>query len=130
MVMPLIEHILTILVAWWLLSLLFHRISSPLRPVVRWGKKWSSRGWHGFWKNTWDLLYRNAAKKRGPAYGVWWFCCIAYGFFAVSVLQSGQGYDRLFLIGLGLALFQFLLHYRKKPTHRPLPLRRQRRFRR
>jgi hypothetical protein len=128
--MPLLEHILVIVVAWWLLSLFFRRIASPLRPVTRWGKKWSSRGWHRFWKNTWDLLYRNAAKKRGPAYGLWWLGCIAYGFFTLSVLQTGQGYDRLFLIGLVLALFRYILECSKKPTHRPLPSRKQRRFRR
>jgi hypothetical protein len=128
--MPLLEHILVILVAWWLLSLIFKRITSPIRPVVRWGKKWSARSWHGFWKTPADLLYRRAAKKRGPAYGLWWFICIAYGFYVLYVLQTGQGYDRLFLIGLGLALFRYILERSKKPMHRPLPLRRQRRFRR
>jgi hypothetical protein len=128
--MPLIEYLITLFVTWWILSMIFHRITNPMRPVVRWGKKWSSRGWHRFWKNTWDLLYRNAAKKRGPAYGVWWFSCIIYGCFSFSVLQSGQGYDRLFLFGLGLALFRFILERSTKPTHRSLPSRKPRRFRR
>ena len=48
--MLLLEYVLTILIGRWLLSLLFHRITSPMRPVVRWGKKWSSRGWHRFGK--------------------------------------------------------------------------------
>jgi hypothetical protein len=128
--MPLLDYLLTILIGWWCLSLFFRRITSPMKPVSRWGKKWSARTWHGFWKTIADLLYRNAAKKRGPAYGLWWFSCIAYGFCALHVLQTGQGYDRLFIFGLGLALFRFIIERSKKPTHRPLPLRRQRRFRR
>ena len=56
--MPLVQDIITLFVMWWFLSLFFRRIPSPLRPVGRCGKKWSSRGWHWFWKNLWDLLYR------------------------------------------------------------------------
>jgi hypothetical protein len=128
--MPLVEYLVTLFIMWWVLSMIFHRITSPMKPVVRWGKKWSSRGWHGFWKTTADLLYRKAAQKRGPAYGAWWFSCVVYGFYALHVLQIGQGYDRLFLIGLGLALFRFIFERSKKPTHRSLPSRKQRRFRR
>jgi hypothetical protein len=128
--MPLLEHIVVIIVAWWLLSLFFRRITSPMKPMARWGKKWSAKGWHGFWHITWDMLYRNAAKRKGPAYALWWLGCVCYGFYGLHVLQTGQGYDRLFLIGLGLALFRFILERSKKPTHRPLPSRRQRRFRR
>jgi hypothetical protein len=128
--MPLVEYIVTLFIMWWVLSMISKRITSPMKPVVRWSKKWSSRGWHGLWKTTADLFYRKAANKRGPAYGLWWFGCIVYGFYTLHVLQTGQGYDRLFLIGLGLALFRFLIERSKKPTHRPLPSRRQRRFRR
>jgi hypothetical protein len=125
--MPLIESILTILIGWWLLSLLFHRITSPLWPVVRWGKKWSSRGWHRFWKNTWDVLYRKPAQQRGAGFGVFWLACIIYGFYALSVMSKGEGYDTLFYAGLALAFFKFMLgrYKRAVSAKRTLPNRKK-----
>jgi hypothetical protein len=130
--MPLIEYLVTLFIMWWVLSWFFRRITSPMRPVVRWGKKWSSRSWHGFWGRLWDLLYRKPAQQRGIGYGLWWLGCIICGVFALSVLQKGEGYDKIFMFGMALALFKFLLnHYSSLfRSQRTLPRRRPRRFRR
>jgi hypothetical protein len=57
---------------------------------MRRGKKWSSRTWHGFWRNLWDILYRKPAKQRGIGFGPWWLGCILYGLFALTMLKQGK----------------------------------------